>query len=366
MQRQAQLEALHRASPIWDQRREFGDELDGMDRVIRDLRMRALDIRTTPVRRLLERLPRVASELAHSLGKRVEVDLVDENVEIDRAVLDRLGDPLLHLIRNCVDHGIEAPDVREAAGKPPIGRIRIEVGLTGGRVQLRVEDDGAGLDTERVRSRAIERGLLPALVADDLPVERVGELLFEPGMSTRDEVSELSGRGVGLDVVRRTIESLGGTVKLASTPGEGMSFDIELPAMVALQRVLIVRVSGQRVAFPVAQVDAVLDANESMIERVGSEAFFNHKDEPIPLLDLGERVGLPHVGERKGGNVLLIETRGFRVGVHVDRALGDQEVFVREVPQAVDGLKQLAGVAILPDGAPVFLIEFGALVEEFV
>ena len=366
MQRHAQLESLHRASPFWEFRREFGEEIDGMERAIRELRRRALDIRTTPVRRVFERLPRVASELAHSLGKRVQVDLVGEEVEADRAVLDHLDDPLLHLVRNAVDHGIEAPHVREAAGKRPFGTIRLESARVGSSIHLRIQDDGRGIDAEKVRRRAVESGLLPELVAEDLPLERIGELLFEPGMSTREEVSEVSGRGVGLDAVKSKVEALGGTISLSINDDGGMTFDLDLPSMVALQRVLILQLSGERVALPAGRVEAVLEVNEGAIERVGGEAFFMWKDEPIPLLDLGERVQLPSAGPRHKGNVVLTEARGFRMGLHVDRAIAEYEVFVREVPPALASLRPLGGVANLPDGVPVFLLEPGALVEEFV
>jgi len=365
MQRHAQLETLNHASPFWELRREFSEELDGMERVINELRRRALDIRTTPVRRALERLPRVVSELAHSLGKRVEVDLIGEEVEADRAVLDHLDEPLLHLVRNAVDHGIESPEERIAAGKDPVGCIRMVAAKVSGHIRLHVEDDGAGLDPERIRRRAVECGLLPELVAEDLPPERINELLFEPGMSTREEVSEISGRGVGLDAVKRAIEGLGGTISLESTPGYGTSFSIELPSMVALQRVLILAVGGERVALPVARVGSVLEVEEGTIESVGGEAFFSWKDEPIPLLDLAERIGFAATGAPSGGNIVILETRGFKLGLRVDRAIGDHEVFVREVPAALEQIKPLGGVAVLPDGVPVFLLEVGALVEEF-
>lgn len=366
MQRHAQLETLHRASPFWQFHREFREEIDGMERVIRELRHRALDIRTTPVRRVFERLPRVASELAHALGKRVQVDTFGEEVEVDRAVLDHLDDPLLHLVRNSVDHGIEAPDVREASGKSPVGRIRLASARIGGAVCLRIEDDGRGIDAEKVRRRAVERGLIPELVAEDLPLERIGELLFEPGMSTRDEVSEVSGRGVGLDAVKSRIEALGGTISLSINAQGGVAFDLKLPSMVALQRVLILRLDQERVALPATRVQAVLDVDEGLVERVGGEAFFMWKDEPIPLLDLAERVGLAPVRDRARGNVVLTEANGFQLGLHVDRAVADHEVFVREVPAAFQALKPLGGMAILPDGVPVVLLEPRALVEDFV
>lgn len=362
MQRQARLESLHRAAPFRELAGEFADELAGIERVTWELRRRALDIRTTPVRRVLERLPRVASELARALGKRVELTLQGDEVEVDRAVLDHLDDALLHLVRNAVDHGIEPQRAREAAGKDRIGHMSVSASRTAGRLRLRLEDDGAGLDVEAVRRRAVERGMLPEM-AEDLSLERIAELIFEPGMSTRDEVSEISGRGVGLDAVKRSIEGLGGSIRMESAPGSGTAFEIDLPSMVALQRVLVLELRGERVALPLARVESIVDASEGAVERIGREAFWVWKDEPVPLVDLAEHL-MPSAGASPpGGSVLLIETRDFRFGLRVDRVAADHEVFVREVPEALAGLPALAGVAILNDGEPVFLLDAGVLVE---
>jgi two-component system, chemotaxis family, sensor kinase CheA len=360
LQHQSRLETLQRDLPYWDGKPAFDEELAGMQRIVRDLRRRALDIRTTPVRRVLERLPRVASELARALGKSVRVELIGEEVEVDRAVLDHLDEPLLHLVRNALDHGLETAQERATAGKPPVGRLRIAATSGGGRLRVRVEDDGRGLAVERVRRRAMERGM-PREVAE----ERLGDLLFEAGMSTADEVSEVSGRGVGLDAVKRTVESLGGSVRVVTPPEGGMAFELDLPSMVALQRILILHVGGHRVALPVSRLDCVIDVREASIERAGNEAFLVYQDEPIPMLDLAERIGLPRRGDDEGGNVVLLEARGFRLALRVSRAVGDQEVYVREVPRALASLKYLGGVAILSDGAPIFLLEIGGLLENF-
>jgi two-component system chemotaxis sensor kinase CheA len=364
MQRQARLETLHRSAPFWAEYREFGEELDGMEHVVRELRRRALDIRTTPVRRVLERLPRVASELARELSKRVRVELAGEKVELDRAVLDHVNEPLLHLLRNAVDHGIETPETRERAGKPPVGCIRVGASRVGGRVRIRLEEDGGGIDVEAVRRKAVERGLLLDAVAEDLPVERICELVFEPGISAREAVSEVSGRGVGLDAVKRTVEGLGGSISVETEPGHGTAFEMDLPSMVALQRVLVLELDGERVALPAVRVESVLGADEGRVEGAAVDAFFVFKDEPIPLLDLAYALGLPSRPEGGGGSVVVLETQGFRLGLRVDRAVADLEVFVREVPAVLAPLDLVGGVAILPDGVPVFLLEVAALMEE--
>ena len=366
MQRQARLEALHRDAPAWELHREFCEELDGMEKVVRELRRRALDIRTTSVRRVLQRIPRTANDLARALGKRVRVELVGEEVEVDRAILDHLDEPLLHLVRNAVDHGIETPEERKRAGKDPVGTIRLSATQSSGRLYVQVEEDGRGIDLEKVRQRAVERGLVAEMVAEDLPAERICELIFEPGISTRDEVTEVSGRGVGMDAVKRGVESLGGSVTLANRPGAGTLAEIELPTMDALQRVLVLEVGTERVVIPVGQLQSVLSVAEAQVERAGIDAFFVFKDEPLPLLDLSEHIGLGPSPTRSSANVLVFETRGFGFGLLIDRAVSDLEVFVREVPDLLAGIKVLGGVAILPDGDPVFLLEPGSLVESFV
>ncbi len=365
MQRQARLEELHREAPYWEHHASFRDELDGMENVVRELRRRALDIRTTPVRRVLERIPRIASELARELGKRVRVELIGDEVEVDRAILDHLDDPLLHMVRNAIDHGIESPEERQAAGKDPVGTLRLASSRIGGRLRLRIEEDGRGIDIEALRARAIERGVILEMVAEDLPAERVRELIFEPGISTRVDVTDISGRGVGMDAVKKSIEGLGGTIRTESEAGRGTAFELDLPSMVALQRVLVLEVGDERVSFPVTQIEAVLGAEECQVERNVGDAFFEFKGEPLPLLDLAEELGLPPSPANPAANVLVVEVRGFRLGLLADRAVGDLEVFVRATPLPLANLAALGGVATLPDGAPIFLLELGVLVERF-
>jgi len=365
VQRQVRLETLHAASPFWERQRELGDELDGMAHVVRELRRRVLDIRSTPMGRVLDRLPHVAQELARPLGKRVNVQLCGQETEVDRGLVDRLNDPLLHLIRNAVDHGIETPQERERAGKDPTGQIRIQASSGEGRLFVSLEEDGRGIDVEAVRRRVVEMGRLRAEVAEDLSQERICDLIFEPGISTRQEVTAVSGRGVGLDAVKRSVEALGGTIRVESRTGAATKFEIELSSRAALRRALVVDVGPGRVALPTGPIEAVLSIDEGQVERTGTEAFFIWKEEPIPLLDLAERMGLPIPLTNSRSNVLVIEMRGFRLALRVDRALADLELFVREVPPLFEEILLLDGTAILPDGEPVFLIELGVLVEDF-
>jgi two-component system chemotaxis sensor kinase CheA len=366
MQRHARVEALVTHVPDFAAQHEIAEELDRMEFVARDLQRRALEIRTTPMRHLFDRVPRLASELARRLGKRVEVQLGGEEVEVDRAVLDHLYDPLLHLVRNAVDHGIELPEERLAAGKPTAGRISISAEKVGTRIRLRVREDGRGIEVERVRRKAIELGLLLEAVAEDLPEPRVYELIFEPGMSTREAVTEVSGRGVGLDAVQRSVEALGGSILVESAPAAGTTFELDLPSTVAVQRLLVLEVGSDRLTLPAARAERVVALDEGLVEGVGGDAFFVWNDEPLPLLDLSLRLGCepPATDTRPGGAAVLLEVKGFRLALRVDRASEEVEAFVREVPAALAAHPLLGGVAVLSDGAPVFLLEPSALVEE--
>jgi two-component system chemotaxis sensor kinase CheA len=291
------------------------------------------------------------------------VEISGEEVELDRAVLDSLDDPLLHLVRNAIDHGIESPAERERMGKPERGTIRLSATQAGSRVRVRVEDDGVGIDVEGVRRNAVAQGLLVEAVAEDLPPERVLELVFEPGLTTRSEVTAVSGRGVGLDAVKRVVDGLGGAIRVESRPGGGTAFELDLPSVVALQRVVVLEVAKERVALPAACVLSVLSVSEGKVETAGGDAFFHWGEEPLPLADLGTCLGVSGKPDHDRGLIAVVETQRLRLGLRADRLGGHLEVFIREVPPALRPIEMLGGVSILPDGAPIFLLDLGQVVE---
>lgn len=384
MQHQSRVEALVQSTPWFEGRDELIEELACTQRAAADLRRRALGVRTTGVRRLFDRFPRVVSELGRRLGKLVQVELVGDEVEADRAVLDHLHDPLLHLVRNALDHGIESPSERRACGKPESARLVLEARKRGVRLIVRVSDDGRGVCVESVRRKAVERGLLPEAVAEDLPDSRLIELIFEPGLSTREDVTEVSGRGVGLDSVRRSIEGIGGALHVESRAGQGTLFELDLPSTIAVQRLLILRLENDHVTLPAARVERVVGLDEGVIEGVGGDAFFVWNDEPLPLLSLAKHLRLcskaaeplrdglekPGSGEarplrdRPGGVAVVLDIKGFRLAIGVDEVVGEREVFVRDVPKLLADQPLLGGVAVMPDGAPVFVLEPAALLGD--
>jgi len=336
---------------------QLAARLDGMDRAVGELQRRALALRTTPLLRILEPLPRLARDVAQRLGKRVEVEITGGELELDRSILDRLGDPLAHLIRNAVDHGIEAPALRLAAGKPETGRIRIDARREKDSIRIAVADDGAGMDLEAARQRAVVAGLVHPDLAADLSPEQVAALAFQPGLSTATNVTEISGRGVGMDVVRATLESLGGAVEFATQRGRGTATTLTVPITAAVQRVLLVACAGETVALPIARVERILEVAAHEIEASGGEEFVLVDGAPLPVLDLATRLARAPAPRSAAATLVLIDLRGELAALRVERVTGQQQIYVKPVPELLARVRALAGLTILGDGRVVFVLD---------
>jgi two-component system chemotaxis sensor kinase CheA len=322
-----------------------------------ELQLRALDLRTTPLLRIVEPLPRMARDVAQQIGKRVEVEVRGGELELDRSILDRLSDPIVHLLRNAVDHGIEAPEVRRAAGKPESGRIAIDAHREKDSIRIAVSDDGAGMDLEAVCARAVEAGLVHRDIAEDLPAEQLAAFIFHPGFSTAKSVSEISGRGVGMDAVRATIESLGGAVEFVTEPGRGTTTTLTVPITAAVQRVLLLGMDGQTLALPIARVERILELPAQVIETSGRESFALIDDDPVPVLDLAAHMALAPAPDGPMATLVLSDVRGERVALRVERVVGQQQIYVKPVPEILASVRVLAGLTILGDGRPVFVLD---------
>ena len=336
---------------------ELSAGFDAVERRVTELQQRVLDLRTTPLLRVMETLPRTARQLAEQLGKRVEVAQEGTELDLDRSILDRLNEPLLHIVRNAVDHGIESPEARVAAGKDEVGHIHIVARREKDSIAIEIEDDGAGIDLESVRRRAIEAGLLHPGLAEDLPPREIAALIFRPGISTADRVSAVSGRGVGMDAVKAAIESLGGLVELHTEHGVGTTTRVVVPIAAAIQRVLLCAVSGERVALPITKVERILEVPAQGIECSGPESFVLIDAEPVLVVDLAERLALVSPPEPEAVPLVVVDVRGEPVAVRVERFLGQQEIYVKPVPELLCDLRVLAGFTVLGDGSPVFLLD---------
>ena len=331
------------------------DDLAAQARLTRELQDDLLRTRMVEFESLAERLYRVVRQAAKESGKQVRLDIVGGAIEVDRGVLDRMTAPFEHLLRNSVAHGIERPDERAAAGKDPTGSIAITITQQGNEVGVEVRDDGAGLDAERIRARAVERGLI---APDYVPSEtEIANLIFMPGFSTAEAVTELAGRGVGMDVVRAEVNAMGGRIETASARGQGTVFRLVLPLTTAVTQVVMLRCGELSVAVPSTLVETVRRVPADEIERAYASGSIVAGDGSIPffwlagLLDAGAR------GTTQGGTPLVVVVRSAaqRVALHVDEVLGNQEVVVKNVGPQLARLPGLAGVTLLPSGAIVLI-----------
>jgi len=335
--------------------------LDRMDRAVGELQRRALEMRTTPLQRIVGPLPRMAREIARRAGKRIDVVLRNTEIELDRTILDRLSDPLIHIFRNAVDHGIEAPDLRLAAGKSETGTIAVDARRQKDVIRIAISDDGAGLDLEELRSRAVQAGVVVADLAEDLPPDEVASLIFHPGLSTAAVISDVSGRGVGMDAVRATIEGLGGHVDVRTERGLGTTMTLVVPITAAVQRVLLLGIGSEIVAIPIAKVERIVEIPVEEIERSGQDAFVLVDDDPLPVIDLLERLALPASESAPTAVLVLADIRGEVMALHAHAIAGQQQIYVKPLPELLSSRKVLAGLTLLGEGRPVFLLDLNQL-----
>jgi two-component system sensor histidine kinase and response regulator WspE len=308
--------------------------------------------------------PRMVRALARDLGKRARLVVSGEAVAVDRDVLERLDAPLTHLLRNALDHGIEAPDARAATGKPPDGRIDLVASYRGGMLAIDLVDDGAGIDDEAVRAALVAAGRLDAEAAAALAPAQLHEFLFAPGFSTRERVSEISGRGVGLDVVRQLVLQLGGHVRLSSRRGAGTGFHLQVPISRAVTRALAVRVAGEAYAFPLARIEAVLRAPRADVVVGGGAQYLRHGGRNVGLVALAEHLELGATRtEDDGISVVLVALEGRTLGFVVDRIAGEFDLATRPVDARLGRIGDVAAVAALPDGTPVVLLDVDDLMR---
>ena len=335
--------------------------LEALQRVSRDIRDTTLDLRMVPVDELFSRFPRVVRDLADRCGKEIELKIVGQETRLDRTIVERLSDPMIHLIRNAVDHALESPSDRMAKGKNRVGRITLWAGHEGDRVAIRVEDDGRGLDREKIVRKGIALEMVPNGTPADDP--RVVSLIFEPGFSTRDSVGDLSGRGVGLDVVRDAVRALRGSVAVESSPGKGTAFIFRLPLTLALIDGLLVETAGGKYVVPLAQVEECVDLDGTRSALAQGRPCVAVRGELVPMVSLRK---LFHADGPIPARQELLLTRhaGQRVGVAVDRLVGRVQAVIQSLGEGLHGLNRFSGATILGDGSVSLILDLSALVSE--
>ncbi|MCC7416237.1 MAG: chemotaxis protein CheA [Acidobacteria bacterium] len=332
-------------------------------RITTDLQRGAMAMRMVPIRQTFQRMTRLVRDLSRRAGKAVELVLVGEDTELDRKVVEDINDPLMHMVRNSVDHGLETAAVRAEAGKRDTGRLVLRAFHQGGNIVIEVSDDGAGLDTERIRAKAIAQGLIApdAALAD----EAIHELIFQPGFSTAEQITEISGRGVGMDVVRRNIDALRGRIEIRSRRGEGTTMSIKLPLTLAILDGLLIGVGGERFVMPTFAVRESLRPAPSQVHCVSGEPrMVEVRGRLLPLAWLSDLFSIDTSRvEPSSGTILVIEDETSAIGLVVDRLIGKQEVVVKSLGDAFAGIRGLAGGAILGDGRIGLILDAHGLVR---
>jgi two-component system chemotaxis sensor kinase CheA len=338
---------------------ELQHAVQNLTRSSQSLQSMVMQVRMIPVDVVFMRFPRLVRDLSNKLEKDIELDLVGRETELDRTVVDSLGDPLVHLVRNSLDHGIEPPEVREAAGKPRTGTLTIAARHAGGSVVIEVRDDGRGVDPQAVARKAVERGLIDEETAKHIDTKQAIELLFAPGFSTAEVTSDISGRGVGMDVVRTKIRELGGEVLMESVPGQGTSAQIRLPLTLAIVSALQVDVSGAPFAIPIDRVERTLRLGEHTFRQIAGRRVLSLEDGVIPLLEGAETFGRPTTGEHD--LVVIVRGNDKRIGLTVDELVGQRELVTRPLPAVVSDGQPISGGAVLADGQIALIVDCDAL-----
>ncbi|HET6344382.1 MAG TPA: chemotaxis protein CheA, partial [Myxococcota bacterium] len=330
--------------------------VDGLGNRIRQLHDQVIQARMTPMRTLTDRYPRLVRDLCRSLGKDVELEVRGRDIEIDRAILDNLDAPLIHTLRNAVDHGIEAAAVRAGRRKPAAGRVTISATRDRDSVLVMVEDDGAGLDPERLREVAVARGLISAEQAAALSLRDAHFLICLPGFSTKSEVSDISGRGVGMDVVAERIEALGGSLVIESERERGTRFIFRLPQTLAIIPVLLVRSGGSTFAVPIAKVVAVREAVEEVLPQPDGSRYLAYQHGLLPIVSLAGLLRLQRVGGPEP-LVVVLEVGPDLHALGIDGVVGYREVVVKSLGEPLESLEWFAGATLLGDGQPILILD---------
>jgi two-component system chemotaxis sensor kinase CheA len=354
------------AAGIGDHRNDdLKNGLGQLERQMRALQESVMRVRMFPISFVFNRFPRMVRDLGTRLGKHVELKMTGEQTELDKTVLEKIGDPLVHLVRNSIDHGIEDPETRLVNGKPETGTIHLNAYHKGGNITVEIIDDGAGLNRDRILAKARERGLIGP---DEEPSDdRVNNLIFHPGFSTAEEVSDVSGRGVGMDVVRRNIAELGGNVQIFSVPGKGSTVRIRLPLTLAILDGQLVRVGGEVYVIPLVSIVETIQMRRDQVSSIaGGAELFRLRDEYIPIIRLYDLFGIePDSTDLFRGLLTIVESDGRRAGILVDELLAQQQVVIKSLEANFRQLPGLSGATMLGDGHVALILDIPGLMASF-
>ncbi|MDP5281215.1 chemotaxis protein CheA [Sphingomonas sp. DG1-23] len=336
-------------------------ELPELARLTRQIQDNVMSLRAQPIKQAFSRVPRMLRDLSVETGKQIELETVGETTEVDKGVIEKIGDPLTHMIRNAADHGLESTEERLAAGKSPVGTIKLSAEQKGARIFVRVQDNGRGINRERVKAKAIEKGIIsPDAVLSN---EEIDQLICAPGFSTAETISNISGRGVGMDVVRSNVEALGGRVEIHSVPGEGTTFTMILPLTLAILDGMIVRLASQRFVLPLAHVLETVQPEPGQVKRTSPDSeVIDMRGEYVPVKRTTEIFGLNDDRQVEDSLVVIVESEHGKVGLVVDTIDDRREVVIKSLDQNLHPIRGLGGATILGDGSIALILDIEALV----
>jgi two-component system chemotaxis sensor kinase CheA len=341
----------------------FNEQIEYLERVTTNLHESVMKVRMMPIESVVSKFPRMIRDLTKKLNKPMELYMSGEDTELDRTVIDEIGDPLMHLLRNSADHGIESAEVRAERGKDPTGSIWLNAYQDGNNVVIEVKDDGNGIDVEKVRNKAIEKGTITEEQAAAMTEDEIVGLLFRPSFSTADKVTDVSGRGVGLDVVKSKIEALGGDVEVKTVYGQGSTFIIRLPLTLAIIQALMVKLGDEKFAISLGSIQTIEDIPVSEIKYVHAKEVIHLRGSVIPLIRLRELLDVPGECEDQSNITVVIVSKGDKLaGLVVDSLIGQMEIVIKSLGKYININKMISGATILGDGSVALIIDANTLV----
>ncbi|MCR5521515.1 MAG: chemotaxis protein CheA [Lachnospiraceae bacterium] len=346
-----------------DKNSSFRDQVEYLERITTNIHQSVMKVRMVPIESVVNRFPRMIRDLSKKLGKKMELYMSGEETELDRTVIDEIGDPLQHILRNAADHGLETNEERIKAGKPEVGSIFLSAYQEGNNVVIEVRDDGHGIDVEKVKAKALEKGTITPEQADTMSDKEIIDLLFRPSFSTAEKISDISGRGVGLDVVKTKIEALGGSVECRSVLGEGSTFIIRLPLTLAIIQSLMVVLGNEKYAIPLGSIQTIEDIPTTDIKYVEGKEVINLRGTVIPLVRLDKILDVPDSKQDQESLTVVIVAKGDKqAGLIVDDLIGQLEIVIKSIGKYINNSKMISGATILGDGEIALILDANTLV----
>ena len=356
------LVAAHNANSAGTTQQEATEQIEYLERITTSLHESVMKVRMVPIESTVNKFPRMIRDLSRKLNKKMDLIMTGEDTELDRTVVDQIGDPLQHLLRNSADHGIESAEIRAERGKPETGTIKLSAFQEGNNVIIEVEDDGGGIDTEAVKNKALERGVITPSQAENMTQKEIINLLFLPSFSMAKTITDISGRGVGLDVVKSNIEQLGGDVEVKSTFGEGSKFTVRLPLTLAIIQSLMVEIRSEKYAIPLASIQTIENTPITDIKFVESKEVINLRGTVIPIVRLDKILEVePEKEDGEDLTVVIVRKGDAMTGLVVDNLIGQQEIVIKSLGKYIKNSKLISGATILGDGEVALILDVNTL-----